>query len=159
MHTCQMQRLLINNLVLHKMTISTAESATAGKIASMICDVPGASNVFKEGYIVYSNEAKIKILGIDKNIIDKYGVVSKETAEAMANNLHKITGADICVSVTGNLGPEVLEDKKAGLVYIGIYYNNNVNVETCEYEGMRLEIKEQVVNRAFELLYELTSKL
>lgn len=159
MHLCQLQKNVVNNLIKNKLIISTCESATAGKIASSICDIPGASNVLKESYITYSNESKTKILGVDKNIIDTYGVVSKEIADEMAYNLHKITNADICVSITGNLGPDTLEDKPAGLVYIGIYFNNNTNVYECNFDGFRIEIKDKVVLKTFELLNDILENL
>lgn len=77
----------------------------------------------------------------------------------MAYNLHKITNADICVSITGNLGPDTLEDKPAGLVYIGIYFNNNTNVYECNFDGFRIEIKDKVVLKTFELLNDILENL
>ena len=115
---------IINYLIKKNITISTAESATAGAISSNICDIPGASNIFSLSYITYSNEVKIKILNVDKNIIDKYTVVSKEVAIEMAHKLYILTKSDICISVTGNLGPSALDNKNIGLVYFDIYYLN-----------------------------------
>ena len=146
---------VVNKLISKKITISTCESATAGLVASSICDISGASNIFFEGYITYSNESKIKILNVDKNIIEKFGVVSKEVSIEMANNLHLITNADICISVTGNLGPNALDNKKIGLVYICINYNNNNLVYECNFNGDRIDIKKQVVNQCFLLLNDL----
>ena len=100
------------------MTVSAAESCTGGGFAALITDVAGSSEVFKSSFITYSNEAKIK-LGVDKNIISDFGVVSAETAEAMAEAVYKATGADICISVTGYAGPEADPGHKAGEAYIG----------------------------------------
>lgn len=159
MHLCELQRKVVNLLIKYKLLISTCESATAGKVASSICDVPGASNVLKVSYITYSNEAKIQVLGVSKEIIDKFGVVSNETAKDMALKLHNITKSDICISITGNLGPDTLENKPVGLVYIGIYFNNNVNSYEFLFDGFRLEIKDKVVLKTFELLYDILEKL
>ena len=109
-----------------KLTICSAESATAGLFASTIAEVPGASEIMNSSYITYSAESKVKELGVDKAIIEQYGVVSKETAEAMAKGAKERSGADIAVSVTGFAGPDAEEGYEAGLAYIGYAFNDEV---------------------------------
>lgn len=114
------------------MTISSAESCTGGGFASLITDVAGASEVFKSSYVTYSDEAKIN-LGVDKTVISKFGAVSPETAESMAEALYNVTGADICMSVTGYAGPDADPGHEAGEAYIGYMYKGNkgyVSVKT-----------------------------
>ena len=101
------------------LTIASAESCTGGMFVSAITDVPGASEVLSSSYITYSAESKIKELGVPAEIIDRYGVVSKETAEAMAAGAMKRSGADIAVSVSGFAGPDCDPGHEAGEAYIG----------------------------------------
>lgn len=89
------------------LTISTAESCTGGLLASTIINASGASNVLKESYITYSNEAKIKILGVNPQTIDKYSVYSKEVAKEMVIGLHQISNANVSISVTGIAGGSI----------------------------------------------------
>ena len=91
----ELRQRVVGLLIEKHLTISTCESATAGSIASNICDVPGASNIFGEAYVVYSNDSKKRILGINDDLIDSYGVVSEECALSMVDNLYKITKCDI----------------------------------------------------------------
>ena len=104
------------------LTVAAAESATGGKFAAAITDVAGASEVMKYSYVTYSNEAKISMVGVPAETIDTYGVVSPETAEAMAAGAKKASGADIAVSVTGYAGPDADEGHNAGEAYIGYAY-------------------------------------
>ena len=101
------------------LTISAAESCTGGMFAAAITDVPGSSEVLSSSYVTYSNESKIKELGVPAETIERYGVVSKETAEAMAAGAKKRSGADIAVSVTGYAGPDYDPGHEAGEAYIG----------------------------------------
>ncbi len=112
---------LIKILNRKKLKISFVESCTGGLLASKITSLSGASKIFNLGLVTYSNEAKIKILKVNRNIIKKYGAVSKECCEAMVKNLSKISRSKINVSITGIAGPGGgTKDKPVGLVYIGI---------------------------------------
>jgi len=114
-------KILHKQLINKKLTISVAESCTGGLLAHNLTKIANSSNYFKMGLITYSNEAKIKILKVNKNIIKKYGAVSKECCEAMVKNLSKISKSKINVSITGIAGPGGgTKDKPVGLVYIGI---------------------------------------
>ena len=118
---------LIKKLNTKKLKISFAESCTGGLLANTITSISGASKVFNMGFITYSNQAKIKILKISKNIIIKYGAVSPECCKAMVVNLSKISKANINVSITGIAGPNGGTKKKpVGLVYIGIKKGNKI---------------------------------
>ena len=112
---------LHKKLIDKKLTISVAESCTGGLLASNLTKLPNSSKYFQMGLITYSNEAKTKILKVDRNIIKKYGAVSKECCEEMVKNLSKISKSKINVSITGIAGPGGGSKlKPVGLVYIGI---------------------------------------
>ena len=111
-------------LLLEKgLTLSAAESCTGGLFAKTITDIPGISAVFDRSLVTYSNRAKMEELGVKEETLEKYGAVSEETAREMAEGLAKVTGSDICISVTGVAGPDGgTEDKPVGLSYIGFRY-------------------------------------
>ena len=132
---------VVKKLIETKTTVATAESITGGLISKLITDVPGSSNILKESFVVYSNEAKINILGVDAEIINKYGVVSKEVARDMVVRLKLLTGRDLCISTTGNAGPTVCDDKPVGRVYVGIDYLDEVQVFELNLSGDRCEIR------------------
>ena len=114
-------KILHKQLINKKLTISVAESCTGGLLAHNLTKIANSSNYFQMGLITYSNESKNKILKVNKNIIKKYGAVSKECCEAMVKNLSKISKSKINVSITGIAGPGGgTKDKPVGLVYIGI---------------------------------------
>jgi len=106
-------------------TIATAESCTGGTLAKLLTDIPGASGYFTYGWITYSNDAKISELGIPRELIDKYGAVSEQVAEAMARGAREKSGTDFAVGVTGIAGPTgASEQKPVGLVYISVDTSN-----------------------------------
>lgn len=112
---------LHKKLIAKKLTISVAESCTGGLLSYNLTKLANSSKYFQIGLITYSNEAKIKILKVNRNIIKKYGAVSKQCCKAMVNNLSKISRSKINVSVTGIAGPSGgSKIKPVGLVYIGI---------------------------------------
>ena len=146
---------IIKNLIERKLTIATAESITGGLVSKMITDVPGSSEILKESFVVYSNEAKVNILGVEKSLIDKFGVVSAEVAKDMAIKLKMLTGKDICISTTGNAGPTVCDEKPVGRVYVGIDYLDEVKVLELNLSGDRREIRE----KAAEIIFDEIAKL
>lgn len=132
--------------------IATAESCTGGMIASKIVDVSGASLVFEEGYVTYSNRVKEKVLEVASDTISKYSVVSHEVAKEMAAGVQRKTQADIAISVTGYAGPEPAEDgTPAGTVYIGICYKNQTKSKHFCFDGTRQEVREQAAQEALTL--------
>ena len=132
---------LVKKLIKKKLRISFAESCTGGMLACSITSVSGASKVFSLGLITYSNQAKIKVLNVNKNIIKKYGAVSHECCMAMANNLSKISKANINVSITGIAGPNGgTKQKPVGLVYIGIKKGNKIQISKCLFKSKKRSI-------------------
>ena len=95
------EKTLVELLLKNNMTISFAESCTGGMLASTLINVSGSSNVINESYVTYSEEAKMRILGVSKETLNKYTVYSSEVAEEMAEGLKKVTHANVCASVTG----------------------------------------------------------
>lgn len=140
-------------LIDKKLTISTAESCTGGMIASTLINYPGISEVFLEGAITYSNEAKNNRLGVKNETLDKYGAVSEETAREMAIGIAKTAKTDVSIVTTGIAGPDGgSEEKPVGLVYIGIYLNGEVKVEKCMFQGNRNRIRLQATMKALDML-------
>ena len=138
-----------------KMTLTTAESCTGGKLAGKIMNVAGVSSVYNEGYITYSNEAKKKLLGVNEATLEKYGAVSEQTAAEMAEGAAKTAGAGAALSVTGIAGPDGgTEEKPVGLVYIGCYVKGHTRVEEFRFSGNREKNRDYAVVRALTLLRE-----
>lgn len=136
-----------------KLTVSTAESCTGGMVAATLISYPGISNVFKEGVITYSNEAKIKRLGVKKETIDKFGAVSEETAKEMAEGIARLANADIAISTTGLAGPGGGSDKKpVGLVYIGVVIKGKTLVEKFNLTGDREAIRKKATMNSLNIL-------
>lgn len=146
---------VVKKLIDTKTTIATAESITGGLIAKVITDVPGSSLILKESFVVYSNEAKVNILGVTAGLIEKYGVVSKEVAKDMCLKLKQLTGRDICISTTGNAGPTVCDDKPVGRVYVGINYLDEIEVYELNLSGERLDIREKTLDFIFDVIDKL----
>ena len=151
-------KLLIKLLIRKKIKVSVAESCTGGLLASAITSVSGASKIFNLGLITYSNQAKIKILNINKKIIKKYGAVSYECCYAMVNNLSKISKAGINISITGIAGPRGGSKKKpVGLVFIGIKKGNKTQVIKCLFKRKkRSSIQKATVKKALNLVLRAT---
>ena len=145
---------LIKKLNKKKLKISFAESCTGGLLANTITSISGASKVFNMGFITYSNQAKIKILKISKNIIIKYGAVSPECCKAMVVNLSKISKANINVSITGIAGPNGGTKKKpVGLVYIGIKKGNKIIIIKNLFKSKkRKSIQRSTVKKAIKVV-------
>ena len=137
----------------YELTVTTAESCTGGLLAGRIVNVPGASEVFNEGFITYSNKAKRRNLDVSKSTLKKYGAVSEQTAKEMATGGVFATDSDACVAVTGIAGPDGgTEEKPVGLVYIATYMKDKVNVEKYQFKGNRAKIREQAVVKGLDLL-------
>lgn len=137
------------------MNISTAESCTGGMIASRLIDVPGVSEVFKEGIVSYSNNAKTKRLGVKKETLEKYGAVSEETAREMVMGLD----SDIAIATTGIAGPDGgTPEKPVGLVYIGIRVKDDIYIEKRFFNGDRMKIRERAVSQSLFSLIKILDK-
>ncbi|MBA3071213.1 MAG: CinA family protein [Nitrospirae bacterium] len=137
--------------------LSLAESCTAGFISSLIVQVPGASDFFDSAVVCYSPESKEKLLGVKKSILKRYGAVSEQTAKAMAESVRLKTKTDFALSITGNLGPKPIEDKKTGLVFIAVSFEGGIESKGMIFEGSRDEIKRASSIAALEFLYGVVS--
>lgn len=141
--------------------VTAAESLTGGLLQSMICSVPGASEVFDGGFVTYAPEQKEALLGIDPQVIDKYGVVSGETAGAMADGCRTRIGADFGLGLTGVAGPDKLEGQPAGTVWVGLA-GRNQPIQTRQLQldphTGRQAIRLQSAQAALMMLYEQLKK-
>ena len=149
---------LIRTLIKKKLRISFAESCTGGLLASTITSISGASKVFNLGLITYSNQAKNKVLKVNKNILKKYGAVSHECCSAMVKNLSKISKASINVSITGIAGPKGgTKQKPVGLVYIGVKKGNKIEITRCLFKSKkRSSIQRATVKKALSLILRIS---
>lgn len=150
---------LVNILKNNNLVITTAESCTGGMVASRIVNVPGASSVFKQGYITYCDEAKISMLGVRRQTIEKHFAVSRETAEEMASGAACAANADVGISVTGVAGPDKEDGKPVGLVYTGVYVSGKTYVRELHFDGDRASIRNQSAQAALEFAYEKISEM
>ena len=137
------------------LTLTTAESCTAGLLAGRIMNVAGASKVYNEGYITYSNEAKERLLGVKHETLERFGAVSAETAAQMAEGAAKAANSSASVSVTGIAGPDGgTGEKPVGLVYVGCQVNGKIRTEEFMFTGNRAKNREYAVVRALTVLWE-----
>ncbi|MCR4911958.1 MAG: CinA family protein [Bacilli bacterium] len=149
----------INQIFREKgLSLGSVESFTGGSFASEITSVSGASHFFKGAYVTYATEEKHRLLGISWDTIDKYGVVSQEVAGEMAGHGKFLLNVDVCVSFTGNAGPEAMENKPVGEIYIGIAFRDMVQVFAYNLNGSRKEIQKQAINIAYEILEKILVK-
>mgnify|MGYP001278690416 FL=1 len=148
---------LLKILIKKKYKISVAESCTGGLLSSSITSISGASKVFNLGLVTYSNQAKINILKVNKNIIKKYGAVSHECCSAMVKNLSRISKANINVSITGIAGPKGgTKQKPVGLVYIGVKKGNKIQINKCLFKSKkRSSIQRATVKKALDLILRI----
>ena len=142
-------------LIKKKYTMTTAESCTGGMIAARMVNAPGVSAVLKSGFITYANEAKEELLGVSHDTLEKFGAVSRETAEEMAEGAVKAAHTDAAIAVTGIAGPDGgTKEKPVGLVYIGVNVRGNVEVREYHFSGSRQKIRESVTAAALTFLRE-----
>lgn len=153
-------KIVFNKLKEKSLTISSIESFTGGLYASTFTSIPGVSSVFKGSVVTYWTEVKENLVGVNKEIIDKYTVVSSEVAYEMSEKGNLLLNSDITISFTGNAGPTVCKgDKPVGLFYIGITYKKKT--ETYEFylkDLSRQELREKALDLANELLIKILEK-
>ena len=137
----------------HGKTISIAESCTGGFISHRITNVPGSSNYYNCGVIVYSNQSKITILHVSPETLKKFGAVSRQTTIEMAQGIKQVSGSDLGLAVTGIAGPsDGTPEKPVGLVYICLASDESVGCEKFRFKGKREEIKFQASEAALEMI-------
>ena len=140
------------------LTIATAESCTGGLIAHSLTNISGSSDYFKRGIVSYSNESKIELLDISEELLIKYGAVSIQVAQAMAEGVRIKSNVDIGISTTGIAGPTGgTNEKPVGLVYISISTSDETMVQKFQFLGDRLQNKERTCNAALQMLLNILS--
>ena len=150
-------QLLHKKLIKKRLTISVAESCTGGLLAHNLTKLANSSKYFQMGLTTYSNQAKIRILKVNKNIIKKYGAVSKECCKFMVQNLSKISKSKINVSITGIAGPSgASKIKPIGLVYIGIQKGRKLLVKENKFKSKnRNSIQKSTVREVIKIIFNL----
>ena len=146
----------VGNLLRQKgLTLGVVESATGGLISHLITNTPGSSDYYKGSVTAYSNEVKIKVVGVKKDTINKYGAVSHQVAEEMAQGGKKILVADICLSDTGIAGPGgAAQEKPMGLFYIGMSHQGGTYSQKHNFQGSREQNKQRAAEAALGWLRE-----
>ena len=150
-------QLLNKKLIKKRLTISVAESCTGGLLAHNLTKLANSSRYFQMGLTTYSNQAKKKILKVNKNIIKKYGSVSKECCKSMVQNLSKISKSKINVSITGIAGPGgASKNKPVGLVYIGIKKGRTLLIKENKFKSKnRNSIQKSTVREVIKIILNL----
>lgn len=150
-----LEKAVVDLLVANHLTITTVESCTGGMLAARLINVPGVSEIFKTGYITYSNKSKRRVLGIKKPLLEKHGAVSSEVAKDMAKRSAVFAKADVSVGITGIAGPDGgSEEKPVGLVYIACNVCGRIDVKEYHFVGNRMKIRESSVSAALSMLRE-----
>jgi nicotinamide-nucleotide amidase len=143
-----------------KLTVGVVESATGGLISHEITGVPGSSDYFKGAVVSYSNEVKIKVVGVKAATLKKYGAVSLQVAEEMAAGGRKLLAVDICLADTGIAGPGgATPGKPVGLFYLGLAHKGGVFSRKHEFYGSRIQNKKSAAEAALKWLKEYLKSL
>lgn len=149
---------IVAKLIENGYRVTTAESCTGGLLAGRLLNVAGASAVYDEGHITYSNEAKERLLGVSHQTLEIYGAVSRQTAGEMATGAARMANAVVGLSTTGIAGPGGgTPEKPVGLVYVGCSINGCVTVKECRFHGNREENRKAAVEAVLLLLWEKLS--
>ena len=145
---------IIKLLTKKKLTVSFAESCTGGLLSSTITSISGSSKVFNTGLVTYSNNAKVKLLKVQKKTITRYGAVSYETCLSMVKNLSKISKSNISISITGIAGPHGgTREKPIGLVYIGFKMGSKIIIKKNLFKNRkRIAIQKATVNEVLKMV-------
>jgi len=148
-----LEKAVVELLLANELTVTCAESCTGGMLSARLINVPGVSEIYKAGYVTYSNKAKRKLLGVKKSTLQKYGAVSRQTAEEMVKGLVFNSKSDVGVAVTGLAGPDGgTKEKPVGLVYIACSVKGNVTVKEFHFNGNRMKVREAAVMSALMLM-------
>lgn len=148
-----LEKSVVELLMANHLTVSCAESCTGGMLSARLINVPGVSEVYKSGYVTYSNKAKRRILGVKKGLLEKQGAVSAAVATEMAKGTALFSKADVTVAITGIAGPDGgTEEKPVGLVYIACNVKGTITVEEFHFSGNRSKVRESSVAAALGLM-------
>lgn len=140
-------------------TVATAESLTAGMVAAVLADTPGASAMLQGGVVSYNNTVKRDILGVPQDLLDAVGSVDEAVASAMAEGARRVCGADLAVSTTGVAGPDAHDGKAVGTVFVGVATAHGVQAFPYSFQGTRAEIRALACGAALERLQEALAAL
>lgn len=140
------------------LTLALAESCTGGLLSHYMTMLPGSSAFFQAGLVTYSNASKLSILGLVPDTIETYGVISETVAREMADKARALLKTDYALATTGNLGPEALEGKKRGLVYIAVSTHGKTVVKELLLSGDRAANKEKASYFAMQFLLEVAGE-
>lgn len=146
---------LVEVLLKNNYSISSIESFTAGMFASELCNISGISKCFKGSLVCYDTSIKTDVLNIDNEIISKYGVISIETANEMAILGSQMFGSDICVSFTGNAGPNVMDDKPVGYICMSVYFRGQIYSYQKTINSNRNNVRKSAIEEMFLILLNL----
>jgi len=150
-----LEKIILDILADRNMKLAVAESCTGGLIASRIVSVPGSSVSFERGFVTYSNQAKVELLGVDEELLEKCGAVSEEVAAGMAMGARERAGVDVAVSITGIAGPSGgTPEKPVGLVYIGVDDHNGCEVQRHRFVGNRDTNRRRSAQAALVMLWQ-----
>ncbi|MBS7305195.1 MAG: competence/damage-inducible protein A [Lachnospiraceae bacterium] len=153
-----LERAVVELLSKNGLSITAAESCSGGLVCGKIVNVAGASEVFRGGYITYSNKQKRNVIGVKKSTLEKYGAVSEQVAAEMAKGVLEVSKADVAISTTGIAGPGGgTPEKPVGLVYIGCAVKNKVYVEKFNFSGSRNKVRESTVVAALSMVRKYVS--
>ena len=150
-------KIIVKTLINKKLTISVAESCTGGLLSNSFTSIDGASKIFLLGLVTYSNQSKINVLKIPKDVIKKHGAVSTQVCSSMLKNLNKVSKSSITVSITGIAGPKGGSIKKpVGLVFIGIKKDKYIKIKKYIFKNRgRKYIQKKAVNKSLDLILEI----
>jgi len=146
---------LVALLVSEGATLATAESLSGGLLGARITSVPGASKAYVGGVVTYATDLKVSLLGVAEDVVDRYGVVSAECAQAMADGVRRLTGSTYGLSLTGVAGPDLQEGKPAGTVFVGVATPGGGLTRRLSLDGGREAIREAACRAAIGLLVEV----
>ena len=151
---------IIKFLKKNNLTLSVCESITGGKLSNCFIQKKNSSKFFYGGFIVYQNEAKIKILDLKNNILKKNGVISKEFSKIMALRTKTLLKTNIVISLTGNAGPKCLENKPKGLVYVAILFNKELYLKKFQFCSLfsRKKIIHLTIKKTINFFYKILKK-
>jgi nicotinamide-nucleotide amidase len=140
-------------------TVATAESLTAGMVAAVLADTPGASAMLQGGVVSYNNTVKRDVLGVPQDLLDAVGSVDEAVAAAMAQGARRVCAADLAVSTTGVAGPQAHDGKAVGTVFVGVATADGVQTFLYNFQGTRAEIRGLACGAALERLQEALAAL